>query len=94
MKQKRIGLALGLVALALTGAAVLPARADDNDNDNVSEDTFELLELDSRRDVVVVRCDERLIQAEQVSEGLMVITCGARVIDDTVRTKTLKHKRW
>jgi hypothetical protein len=97
MKTKLISLVLGLIVLAFASAAVLPARANDNDNDNGNsiddEDLFELFEMDTKRDVVVVRCDERFIQAEQVSDELMVITCGARVIDDTVRTKTLRHRR-
>jgi hypothetical protein len=101
MKTKLMGIVLGLVALAFTSAAVLPARADDNgngndnDNDNSINDEglFELFEMSSRRDVVVVRCDERFIQAEQVTDELMVITCGARVIDDEVRTRSLRHRR-
>ena len=99
MKHKLIGLALGLLILAFGAAAVVPARANDNDNDNdndnaiSAEGLFELFEMSSRRDVVVVRCDERFIQAEQVSDELIVITCGARVIDDEVRTRSLRHRR-
>src|SRR5687767_11922611 len=99
MKTKLVSLALGLIVLVFASAAVLPARADDNDNDNENgnsiddEGLFELFEMSSRRDVMVVRCDERFIQAEQVSDDLMVITCGARVIDDEVRTRSLRHRR-
>ena len=91
---------LVLASAALMTATVFSASGGtveaDNGNSNNSDgsnDHLQIVDLDSRKDLAIVRCDGLIAQAEQITNELIVVTCN-RPVDDNDRFKgSSKRKR-